>query len=106
MKLKDLLKESNIWDREFGQPLPTLEDAIEDHQSKKLKEGSAQDYIRPYNRMYKAYENFASEVNELSDFIDKAEGDKTDSKIIKKNFKKQVIPFIVLMKSWLKGKIK
>ena len=43
-KLKDLLKESNIWDREFGQPLPTLEDAIEDHQSKKLKEGSAQDY--------------------------------------------------------------
>ena len=29
-KLKDLLKESNIWDREFGQPLPTLEDTIED----------------------------------------------------------------------------
>ena len=42
----------------------------------------------------------------LSDFIDKSEGDKTDSKIIKKNFKKQVIPFIVLMKSWLKGKIR
>ncbi len=71
-----------------------------------LNEANSSDYIRPYNRMYKAYENFASEISELSDFIDKVEGDKTDSKIIKKNFKKQVIPFIVLMKSWLKGKIR
>ena len=26
MKLKTLLKESNAWDRNFGEPLPTLED--------------------------------------------------------------------------------
>ena len=26
MKLKSLLKESNAWDRNFGEPLPTLED--------------------------------------------------------------------------------
>ena len=26
MKLKSLLKESNVWDRKFGEPLPTLED--------------------------------------------------------------------------------
>ena len=26
MKLKKLLKESNAWDRNFGEPLPTLED--------------------------------------------------------------------------------
>ena len=26
MKLKTLLKESNAWDRKFGEPLPTLED--------------------------------------------------------------------------------
>ena len=71
-----------------------------------MNEAKSSDYIRSYNQMYKGYENFASEVNKLSDFVDKAEGDKTDSKIIKKNFKKQVIPFIVLMKSWLKGKIK
>ena len=31
MKLKDLLKESNIWDREFGQPLPTLNSVMEKH---------------------------------------------------------------------------
>ena len=71
-----------------------------------MNEANSSDYIQHHNQMYKAYENFASEVNKLSDFIDKAEGDKTDSKIIKKNFKKQVIPFIVLMKSWLKGKIR
>mgnify|MGYP001626651516 FL=1 len=26
MKLKTLLKESNAWDRKFGEPLPTIED--------------------------------------------------------------------------------
>ena len=26
MKLKKLLKESKVWDRKFGEPLPTLED--------------------------------------------------------------------------------
>ena len=26
MKLNSLLKESNAWDRKFGEPLPTLED--------------------------------------------------------------------------------
>ena len=26
MKLKKLLKESNAWDRNFGEPLPTIED--------------------------------------------------------------------------------
>jgi len=71
-----------------------------------LGEAKPPAYIDVHNKMYKAYENFAKEVNNLSDFVDKVTGEKTDSKIIKKNFKKQVIPFIVLMKSWLKGKIK
>ncbi len=26
MKLKSLLKESKVWERKFGEPLPTLED--------------------------------------------------------------------------------
>ena len=26
MKLKSLLKESKVWDRKFGEPLPTIED--------------------------------------------------------------------------------
>ena len=71
-----------------------------------MNEAKPSDYIQHHNKMYKAYENFAYEVNNLSDFTVKADGDATDAKIIRKNFKKQVIPFIVLMKSWLKGKIK
>ena len=34
-KLKDLLKESHVWERKFGEPLPTLADV----QRKKLAEG-------------------------------------------------------------------
>ena len=72
----------------------------------KLNEANPSAYIDAHNKMYKAYETFAREVMNLSDFVDKETGDKTDSKIIKNNFKKQVIPFIALMKSWLRGKVK
>jgi hypothetical protein len=52
MKLKDLLKESNVWDREFGQPLPTLKDAIENHKSKILKE-SPNDLMKELKKVNK-----------------------------------------------------
>jgi len=71
-----------------------------------LDEAKPAEYMKVHTKMYKAYESFAYEVNKLADFTVKAEGDSTDAKIIRKNFKKQVIPFISLMKSWLKGKIK
>jgi len=32
IKLKKLIKES-AWDRKFGEPLPTLEDVVEKHQT-------------------------------------------------------------------------
>ena len=34
MKLKTLLKESNAWDRKFGEPLPTLEDTTKAYKMK------------------------------------------------------------------------
>ena len=34
MKLKSLLKESNAWDRKFGEPLPTLEDTTKAYKLK------------------------------------------------------------------------
>ena len=34
MKLKSLLKESNAWDRNFGEPLPTLEDTTKAYKLK------------------------------------------------------------------------
>ena len=60
MKLKDLLKESNIWDREFGQSLPTLEDAIENHQSKKLKEAGG--WEAPDKKVYKELDKLSDKV--------------------------------------------
>ena len=35
-KLKDLLKETYVWEREFGQPLPTLNDVIKKKQEKPI----------------------------------------------------------------------
>ena len=72
----------------------------------KLNEATPSAYIGAHNKMYKAYETFAREVMNLAQTSSKLDGHKVDEKIILKNFKKQVIPFIVLMKSWLKGKIK
>ena len=34
MKLKSLLKESKVWDRKFGEPLPTLEDTTKAYKLK------------------------------------------------------------------------
>ncbi len=34
MKLKSLLKESKVWERKFGEPLPTLEDTTKSIQVK------------------------------------------------------------------------
>ena len=38
IKLKDLLKESKVWERKFGEPLPTLDSVMKKHQENKLKE--------------------------------------------------------------------
>ena len=36
IKLKDLLKESTMWDRKFGEPLLTFQDVMQKHQQKNL----------------------------------------------------------------------
>ena len=38
MKLKSLLKESKVWDRKFGEPLPTLEDTTRRYKLKTEEE--------------------------------------------------------------------
>ena len=50
MKLKDLLKENKVWERNFGEPLPTLNSVMEKHQQeggkgsgRKPEKGSAKD---------------------------------------------------------------
>ena len=45
MKLKDLLKESMVWERNFGEPLPTLDSVREKYQGKKVNEKRYDDYL-------------------------------------------------------------
>ena len=35
MKLKELLKEAQVWERKFGEPLPTFSSVMEKHSGKK-----------------------------------------------------------------------
>ena len=39
IKLKKLMTES-VWNRKFGEPLPTLEDTMKAHQKKTITEGT------------------------------------------------------------------
>ena len=38
IKMKDLLKESHVWERKFGEKLPTLDDIQKKYEKKNLKE--------------------------------------------------------------------
>ena len=68
-----------------------------------VNEGDKRQYRDAYGKYYKTYEAFAREVMNIAKSATKISGNKTDEKIILKNFKKHVIPFAGLMSSWSKG---
>ena len=69
-----------------------------------MNEGEKRDYSKAYEKFYDAYKKFANEVMDVAKSATKLSGNGVDEKIILKNFKKQVIPFIGLMQSWNKGR--
>jgi len=48
MKLKSLLKETKVWERKFGEPLPTLDSVMEKHQgnSESVNEAKGWDLLK------------------------------------------------------------
>ena len=60
----------------------------------------ATDIRRRYDN---AYLKFEKEVNNVIKMVDKYQGDKTDGKIISKQFKKSLTPLDDLMQSWTAG---
>ena len=60
----------------------------------------ATDIRRRYDN---AYLKFEKEVNNVIKMVDKYQGDKTDGKIIAKQFKKSLTPLDYLMQSWTAG---
>ena len=93
VKLKDIIE-----DLELGKVYTD-----KDRPPFQVKEGQKRNSHNAYMKYYKAYEAFARETMDLGKTISKLSGDKTDEKIIIKNFKKYVVPFAGLMNSWDKG---
>ena len=80
-----------------------IKDKLMKKKSESVVEGEKKQYWDAYSKYYIAYEAFARETMKLAKNVSKISGDKTDEKIILKNFKKQVIPFAGLMRGWNKG---
>jgi hypothetical protein len=70
-----------------------------------ITEGDKKKYWDLYTKWYKTYEAFARETMSLAKSTTKVgTTGSTDERIILKNFKKHVIPFVGLMSSWSKGR--
>ena len=96
-KLKDLLKESYVWERKFGEKLPTLASI----QKKKLQEvGSAVEYRKITKQIEKSYRKYWDDVQDLEKIMIK-KGLKSKAKEIHKEYAKKVLGFQV----WLRGQI-
>ena len=61
MKLKSLLKESKVWDRKFGEPLPTLEDTTRAYKLKTEEELNENDL----NKVSSILGKSSSDVNKF-----------------------------------------
>ena len=76
MKLKTLLKESNAWDRKFGEPLPTLEDTTKRFKMKQedLNENDISKLgkliNKPTNDIKKFVKDYEVEADDLIDVIE------------------------------------
>ena len=70
-----------------------------------VNEGPAYEWSKVYSNAEKAYIQFQKAIDELGRYTTKKTGEKTDQKIFEKQWKKQVVPFYKLMKSWISGKL-
>ena len=70
-----------------------------------INEGPAYEWDKVYSNAEKAYMQFQKAIDELGRYTTKKTGEKTDQKIFEKQWKKQVVPFYELMKSWIRGKL-
>ena len=83
-KLKDLLKESYVWERKFGEKLPTLADVQKKKNEGKLNEGG--------EKTYKTLMKLEKEINELQRMF------KREKKGMSRDRAKNVEKSIVMMK--------
>lgn len=70
MKLKKLLKESKVWERQFGEKLPTLDDVKSKYEDK-LSEGPSYEYAKVLKDMEKGENIQAKAVNNFVKMLKK-----------------------------------
>ena len=93
---KSIIKKINVGQKKKG--LPVFKESV--------NEGEKRDSNKAFLRFSKAFQKFTKEVNILAKTTTAIQGYPTSEKIIMKNFKKQVLPFIDLIDSWNKGQQK
>ena len=65
MKLKSLLKESKVWERKFGEPLPTIEDTAKRFKMKQEQEINE----RPDQDTDKVAKILGKSINDVHKFV-------------------------------------
>ena len=83
------------WSKPFNSNMTEFE-------KEQMNEGSAYEANKVFSKAEKAYIQFQRSLDELGRFATKDTGSKTEQKIFESQWKKQVVPFYELMKSWLK----
>ena len=84
---------------------PSVTEGLKKQFGDTINEGPAYEYANAFSKFEKAYMELQKAIDELGSFVTKKTGEKVDQKIIEKQWKKQVIPFYKLMKSWIRGKM-
>ena len=107
MKYRDILGIPKKEKKEIveEQPKPSVTDTLKEEFGGTINEGPAYEYANAFSKFEKAYMELQKAIDELGSFVTKKTGEKVDQKIIEKQWKKQVIPFYKLMKSWIRGKM-
>ena len=97
-KLTQLLKESYVWERKFGEKLPTLADV---QKAKKLNEvGAAVEYRKLTKKIEKSYKTYWDDVKDLEKIMIK-KGLKNQARQIHKEYANKVLGF----QAWLRKMI-
>ena len=90
LKMKKILKESNVWERKFGESLPTLDSIQKKH--KKMNEGPAYEYGDQISKIDKLYDVYWDAVKDFGRLLEK-KGFRKESKELYMKYRKNVSAF-------------
>jgi hypothetical protein len=90
---KSIVKKINVGQKKKG--LPLFKESVNENQKRQATDVAV--------KFDKAYLNFSREIRDIIKMVVRITGNRTDGKIFDKAYRKQLIPFDALFKSWYKG---